>query len=112
MHVALEGVALEEKHDQYINPGQIWRYVGEGKGIQGQQNSCYLDSTVFGLFAVSDVFDSMFLDQEHGDAAGDEVKYLLWKGIVNPLRKYVITMSCLMCLVLFGEEGGMINVAR
>ena len=69
MHVALDDVALKEEHDQYINPGQIRKYIGDGKGIQGQKNSCYLDSTVFGLFAVSDVFDSMFLDQEHGDPA-------------------------------------------
>ena len=106
IHVALEDVALEEEHDQYINPDQIRRYIGEAKGIQGHQNSCFLASTLFGLFAVSDVFDSIFLDQQHGHPAEDEVKYLLWKGIVNPLRKYAITMSCLMCLVLSGEEGG------
>ena len=56
-------------------------------GIQGHQNSCYLDSTVFGLFAASDMFDSIFLEQGQGDPAGDDVKYLLWKGIINPLRK-------------------------
>lgn len=85
---ALEYVALEEHHDQFINPGQIFGYIGEERGIQGHQNSCYLDSTVFGLFAASDVFDSMFLEQDQGDPAGGEVKHLLWKGIVNPLRKY------------------------
>ena len=83
---------MEEPHDQFINPGQIFRYIGEGKGIQGHQNSCYIDSTVFGLFAVSDVFDDMFLEQKAHDPAGDQVKYLLWKGIVNPLRKYVIQL--------------------
>ena len=84
---------MEEQQDQYINDDQIRKYIGEGKGIQGQQNSCFIASTLFGLFAVSDVFDTMFLDQEHEDPAGDEVKYLLWKGIVNPLRKYAITMK-------------------
>ena len=43
---------------------------------------------MFGLFAASDVFDSMFLEQDQGDPAGGQVKHLLWKGIVNPLRKY------------------------
>ena len=89
MYAALDYVALEEEQDQYIMPGQINKYIGEGMGIQGQQNSCYLDSTVFGLFAVSDVFDSIFLEREQGPA-GDEVKHLLCKGIVNPLRKYVV----------------------
>ena len=90
---ALDGVAMEESRDQFINPGQIFGYIGEGKGIQGHQNSCYLDSTVFGLFAVSDVFDNMFLEQKAHDPAGDEVKYLLWKGIVNPLRKWGSAMN-------------------
>ena len=88
--VALDYVALEEERDQCINLGQIKKYIGEERGIQGQQNSCYLDSTVFGLFAVSDAFDNMFLDRQQNDPAGDEVKQLLWKGIVNPLRKYVV----------------------
>jgi len=32
------------------------------KGIQGYQNSCYLDATLYGLFAFSDAFDILFLD--------------------------------------------------
>ena len=83
--IALEGVAMDEPRDQFINPGQIFGYIGDGKGIQGHQNSCYLDSTLFGLFAASDAFDSIFLEQ---DRAGGDVKHLLWKGIINPLRKY------------------------
>ena len=81
---------MEESHDQVVKHGQVKEYIGEGKGIQGHQNSCYLDSIVFGLFAASDVFDDIFLEQKLGDPAGDEVKNLLWKGIVNPLRKYVL----------------------
>jgi ubiquitin thioesterase CYLD len=89
MYVVLKHVALEESRDQFINPGQIFGYIGEGKGIQGHQNSSYLDSTIFALFAVSDVFDSMFLEQRQGDPVGD-VKNILWKRIVNPLRRFVL----------------------
>ena len=78
------------QHDQLIKFNQLFGYIGEERGIEGHQNSSYLDSTVFGLFAVSDIFDSMFLQQQHDDPDGDEVKYLLWKGIVNPLRKYAL----------------------
>ena len=78
---------MEESCDQFIHFDQIWKYIGEGKGIQGHQNSCYLDSTIFGLFSVSDVFDDMFLEQKAHDPVGEEVKHLLRKGIVNPLRK-------------------------
>ena len=91
IRTAIGNVPLEESRDQFINPGQIFEYIGERKGIQGHQNSSYLDSTVFGLFAVSDVFDNMFLVQKDHDQTGDEVKHLLWKGIVNPLRKYAHT---------------------
>ena len=88
-YAALDHIALEEPRDQFINSGQIFGYIGEGKGIQGHQNSSYLDSTIFALFAVSDVFDSMFLEQLQGDPVG-EIKNILWKKIVNPLRRYVL----------------------
>ena len=77
---------MEERADQTIKHNQMVKYLGEERGIQGHQNSCYLDATVFGLFALSDVFDSMFLGEAR-DEAGKEIKSILWKGIVNPLRK-------------------------
>ena len=63
------------------------KYLGKERGIQGHYNSCYLDATVFGLFALSDVFDPM-LQTKARDPAGEEIRGMLWKGIVNPLRKY------------------------
>ncbi|XP_064393270.1 uncharacterized protein LOC135340804 isoform X2 [Halichondria panicea] len=83
-------VPMEEKTDQFINE-QMLRYIGNSRGIQGHQNSCYLDSTIFGLFALSDVFDTIFLDPDKSNITSDQnrkrVAHLLWKGIVNPLRK-------------------------
>ena len=75
--------------------GQIEKYMGEKRGIQGHQNSCYLDATIFGLFALSDVFDSLFLNREQSLTSLEsptsqvqrEIGDMLWKGIVNPLRK-------------------------
>lgn len=64
----------------------FYKYIGDGYGIQGHHNSCYLDATVFGLFALSDTFDEMFL-KEPIDEVGRRIKHYLWKGIVNPLRK-------------------------
>ena len=69
---------------------QMMLYIGNMKGIQGHQNSCYLDSTIFGLFALSDIFDTMFLEPNQtitSDQNRKAVSELLWKGIVNPLRK-------------------------
>ncbi len=89
--VAIE-VPMEEQEDQFIHDAtqQMYQYIGNGRGIQGHQNSCYLDSTAFGLFALCDVFDTMFLEPDQSmtsDQNRKRVADLLWKGIVNPLRK-------------------------
>ena len=86
MYIALRDWPLEEPEDQPISDDQVAKYLGDGRGIQGHYNSCYLDTTVFGLFALSNVFDSM-LRTETRDPAGEEIRGMLWKGIVNPLRK-------------------------
>ena len=74
----------EGRHDQ------MQRYIGDRRGIQGHQNSCYLDASIFGLFALTDAFDEMFLHAKSSNTADQNRKAiaeLLWKGIVNPLRK-------------------------
>ena len=43
---------------------------------------------MFGLFALSESFDELLLE-EPTEEVGRKVKYCLWKGIVNPLRKLV-----------------------
>ena len=88
---ALEHIPLNIKDDQGFGQTRIpsvEKYRGDERGIQGHQNSCYLDATIFGLFALSDVFDSLFL-RESKDEVEENVKHTLWTGIVNPLRKYV-----------------------
>ena len=92
--VALDDVPYNVGEDQFIQGRheQIQRYIGDRKGIQGHQNSCYLDSSIFGLFALTDAFDELFLKAESSKTADQNRKAiadLLWKGIVNPLRKYV-----------------------
>ena len=84
---ALRHVSGEELVDLGA-PDSVSKYIGEERGIQGHQNSCYLDATLFGLFALNNEFDSMFLERKLDKSPiGD----ILWKNIVNPLRKYVMT---------------------
>ena len=81
-------VPLEEPVDQQVP--LPYKYVGNERGIQGHQNSCYLDSTLFGLFALSDIFDEMFLrvvSDSTADVNRKALSEMLWNGIVNPLRK-------------------------
>ena len=63
--------------------------VGKNKGIQGHHNSCYMDSTLFAMFAFCDVFDVALHRKARKDALDDygEVQRLLRENIVNPLRK-------------------------
>ena len=75
-----------EEIDTMGSPELFNLYIGDARGIQGHCDSCYLDSTVFGLFALSDSFDDLLLE-EPTEEVGRKVKYFLCKGIVNPLRK-------------------------
>ncbi|XP_019849469.1 PREDICTED: ubiquitin carboxyl-terminal hydrolase CYLD-like [Amphimedon queenslandica] len=78
---------VTEDIDTMGSPDLFKLYIGDAHGIQGHHNSCYLDSTVFGLFALSDSFDELIF-KEPTEEVGRKVKEFLWKGIVNPLRKY------------------------
>ncbi|XP_039618815.1 ubiquitin carboxyl-terminal hydrolase CYLD isoform X1 [Polypterus senegalus] len=62
--------------------------VGKKKGIQGHYNSCYLDSTLFCLFAFSSVLDTVLLrPRSKSDVESyRETQELLRTEIVNPLR--------------------------
>ena len=60
-------------------------HTGLNKGIQGHHNSCYLDSTLYGLFAFSTAFDDLFL-RESPDDSVKEIKLAL-HTIVNTLRQ-------------------------
>lgn len=78
-------------------PGDVIRDVqdsrellcGRPKGIQGHQNSCYIDSVLFSMFAFSTTFDN-FIAVEKRLPKNDNVrqaKSIMREGIVNPLRK-------------------------
>ncbi|CAO2610468.1 Ubiquitin carboxyl-terminal hydrolase CYLD [Lemmus lemmus] len=64
--------------------------IGKKKGIQGHYNSCYLDSTLFCLFAFTSVLDTVLLrPKEKNDIEYyTETQELLRTAIVNPLRIY------------------------
>jgi hypothetical protein len=64
--------------------------LGKDKGIEGNSNSCYMDSTIFCMFAYSNVFDSLL--HMEVDMKGDKkqtinkLQKLLRENIVNVLR--------------------------
>ena len=66
----------------------VTHYVGKHKGIQGHHNSCYMDATLFSMFAFTQVFDIiLFRPQAKTDVKEyTEVQNVLKEAIVNPLR--------------------------
>ena len=83
----MEHLSEEVSLDQLADSQLFYKYIGDYKGIQGHQNSCYLDATLFGLFALSGNFDDLFLKADKKDSMS--IEYIIWKNIVNPLRRYV-----------------------
>lgn len=76
---------------EYIPPPSRidFECIGMNRGIQGHHNSCYMDSTLFAMFAYCDVFDVALHRKPRKNALKDyqEVQRLLKENIVNPLRK-------------------------
>ena len=63
----------------------LTKFTGERRGIQGHQNSCYLDSTLFAMYGFTDVFDDLILQPPQDDFAADIVK-IMSSEIIYPLR--------------------------
>jgi hypothetical protein len=59
--------------------------LGKNKGIEGNSNSCYMDSTIFCMFAYSNVFDSL-LHVKIDKKPLKNLQKLLRENIVNALR--------------------------
>ncbi|KAJ7314515.1 hypothetical protein OS493_039326 [Desmophyllum pertusum] len=64
------------------------KQCGTMRGLQGHHNSCYLDATLFGMFAFSSVFDTLLhRNRKDGDLEEyEKVQSVLRESIVNPLR--------------------------
>lgn len=80
---------VEENTPPAADKEGLERMIGWKKGIQGHCNSCYLDATLFCMFACSSVMDTMLHrppDKNDNDSYVD-TRDLLRTEIVNPLRK-------------------------
>ncbi|XP_043284061.1 ubiquitin carboxyl-terminal hydrolase CYLD isoform X2 [Venturia canescens] len=68
---------------------------GKYRGIQGHHNSCYLDATLFSMFAFTSVFDNLLFrpPNEKDCPQYEEVQRVLREEIVNPLRKNMLVKA-------------------
>ncbi|PFX21246.1 Ubiquitin carboxyl-terminal hydrolase CYLD [Stylophora pistillata] len=64
------------------------KYCGLMRGLQGHHNSCYLDATLFSMFAFTSVFDTLLHRPRKDDDLEEynKVQSVLRNWIVNPLR--------------------------
>jgi hypothetical protein len=60
--------------------------TGKNKGIEGDSNSGYMDSTIFCMFAYSGVFDSLLHKKVDKNQSIQKLQTLLRENIVNVLR--------------------------
>ena len=61
-------------------------HVGRFKGIQGHNNSCYMDSLLYSLFLFNDSLDQIFELNYNDELIHMEMKNQFRRLIVNPLR--------------------------
>ena len=94
--VAMKHIPLEVSIAGMADGSLFDNYIGNQKGIQGHQNSSYLDATLFGLFALSSCFDELFLQADINDK--QSIEYIIQKKIVNPLRRYNFHSLCVHCI--------------
>ncbi|XP_067942322.1 ubiquitin carboxyl-terminal hydrolase CYLD-like [Watersipora subatra] len=62
--------------------------IGQWRGIQGDQNSCYMDSCLYVMFAFTGVFDSLLLlpKKSNDIPSYTDIQRVLRCHIANPLR--------------------------
>nr|XP_033781233.1 ubiquitin carboxyl-terminal hydrolase CYLD-like [Geotrypetes seraphini] len=100
---------VEEDTPPNTGPEGGEQLMGWKKGIQGHCNSCYLDATLFCMFAFSSVLDTILLrPQDKNDSNSySATRDLLRTEIVNPLRKngYVCATKVMALRKILEAEG-------
>lgn len=73
--------------------------LGKSRGIQGHNNSCYLDATLFAMFSSTTLFDSLLYRPPNSNDIPEysEIQRILREEIVRPLRDdYIVRTEQVM----------------
>ena len=92
--IALKGKLRKVKLDDApaVQDLKMDLFVGRMKGIQGHQNSCYLDATLFAMFGVTNRFDEVIYEVPIDDTAKGVLETMC-EEIIFPLRRYVQSVA-------------------
>lgn len=82
------------------NPSSLLKnLLGKSRGIQGHNNSCYLDATLFAMFSSTTLFDSLLYrpPNQNDIPKYQEIQRILREDIVRPLREeYIVSADQVM----------------
>lgn len=82
------------------NPNSTLRsLLGKSRGIQGHNNSCYLDATLFAMFSSTTLFDSLLYRPPNQNDIPEysEIQRILREDIVRRLREdYIVSADQVM----------------
>lgn len=102
-----------------IGTEKITNLIGEFRGIQGQHNSCYMDATLFAMFAFNNTFDSILVRPRRpkDPEVFNDIQKLLKECVVNNLRKrhfvhWKSVMQIRQLLVGLSRDSGMTTDER
>ena len=84
------------------NPGTVLKnIIGKPRGIQGHNNSCYLDATLFSMFSSTTLFDSLLYRPAKANDIPEyaRIQEVLRDEIVQRLREhYLVSADTMMIL--------------
>lgn len=86
--------------------------LGKSRGIQGHNNSCYLDATLFAMYSSTTLFDSLLLRPANRDdiLAYDDIQRILREDIVRPLRtEYIVSADQVMMFRTMLEQSSSVG---
>lgn len=86
--------------------------LGKSRGIQGHNNSCYLDATLFAMFSSTTLFDSLLYRPPNRDDIPEytEIQRILREDIVRPLREnYIVSADQVMVFRTLLEQSSSVE---
>lgn len=79
---------------------KLHNFIGPMRGIQGHQNSCYLDATLFAMFGLTSRFDEVIYEKTTDETAKGVLDTMCTE-IIFPLRRYVQSVALFLYVHVF-----------
>lgn len=117
-HTSVEGLPLLPPPSLVVlandkNPASTLKnLLGKSRGIQGHNNSCYLDATLFAMYSSTTLFDSLLYRPPNENDIPEycEIQRILREDIVRPLRNdYIVSADQVMLFRTMLEQSSSVE---